>query len=114
MSRKNVIAFTIENSTSFLLGNFLRMLSVERTKDFISELSLPVERDNYPAARDYARACLELYVYPSVLKDLPDSPDFHGCWKAYRENGGVLTDSELALSTERYRDLNWREAFFRG
>lgn len=85
---------------------YLEMLSVERTEPFISELRLPIQRREFPEVMRFARACLEVYIFPS--RETPsgpfDAPEFPKYWQRYREKEGVLGEDLLREYARRYKD----------
>jgi hypothetical protein len=76
---------------------YLEMLSVERTEALIADLALPFEQEAFKEVMSLARACLEVYVFPSIRsqQELGLENPFTQAWHKYRRVQGVLSDAEL-------------------
>lgn len=76
---------------------YLQMLSVEKTEPFFAELDIRIEREKYSEVKRFARACLEVFMFPSISRRVgkPDSRSLTRYWSSYRKKEGVLTDREL-------------------
>jgi hypothetical protein len=84
--------------------SFLKMLSVERTESFISELALPFDPEQFPRVIHLARGCLEFYMFPAIRvpEGHVDSPGLIEAWSSYRAVEGVLSNETLNELAERY------------
>jgi hypothetical protein len=89
------------------------MLSVERIKPFISELDLPIKPDAFPRVVRITRACLEVFMFPTVSKrgNADDPQEFVKYWQRYREKEGVLSDEALWNFVEPRKYLDTRGWF---
>lgn len=92
---------------------YLEMLSVERTKPFISALALPAKRSTFPQVMRLSRACLEVFMFPSPSPGgsagYPRSFGKH--WRQYRDKEGVLSDAALRNFAEPRKHLDTRAWF---
>lgn len=90
----------------FIWRSFIQLLSVERTKMFISELALPVQPGEYSKIMHFARACLEVYMSPlRWTRTGPfDAPEFPKYWSLYRGKEAVLNEEMLHQYAKRYTD----------
>jgi hypothetical protein len=89
----------------------MQMLSVERTKPFISELALPIEDDSFFNVMRLARACLEVFMFRPISSEngISDSPNLLQAWQSYQMTEGVLSNETLYDYVERYKKLSNEE-----
>jgi hypothetical protein len=93
--------------------SYLEMLSVERMKPFISELGLPIKPDAFPQVVRITRACLEVFMFPTVSKrgNADDPHEFIKYWHQYRGKEGVLSDEALRNFAEPRKYLDTKGWF---
>ena len=53
--------------------SYLQMLSVERTEAFLSELRIPIYQGAYSEVMRFTRACLEVFMFPSISRRASNS-----------------------------------------
>ena len=87
--------------------SFLEMLSVAHTQHFITDLALPIDHAHYSQAMRLARACLEVFMFPSVGKQIEPGYtwEFPKHWPIYRKQEGVLSDDDLERFSKQYQYL---------
>src|SRR5438105_884904 len=83
---------------------FHEMLSVERTQPFVSELALPLQKEQFEQAMTIARACLEVHIFPTISLYGP-FPGLIEAWRRYRLETGVIPDSRLVEIAAQQRSL---------
>jgi len=86
-------------------GQFLQVLSVERTEAFLTPLNLPFDRGEFKRVLRFARACCEVDMWSVVGSRNPElkNPELQSAWTRYRIAEGVLTDGAIQELYERYR-----------
>ncbi len=84
--------------------SLLMMLSSEKTLAYWHRLNLPIERKRYSQAILFARGCLEVIFYRTVVTE-QEVYDFQYSWREYREVNSVLSDNFLKSNQPALKNL---------